>query len=739
MTGSGADFSPTGSGDVENDFLYEYDALGRLAKVTAVERNNVTLTTAEETTYGYDLQGNLARQGNPNGTIAAYSYDDLNRLDVLTHYLPDATPADLSDNDKLAEFDYTVRADGRRTSALETFWFDSDSNGIAEAHQNNVSWTYDDAGRVTDEVFDHYDDLLDQTQHFTFDLNGNRLARTVDTGNDGTIDQAFAYDYDANDRLLEERLDQGNNSTVDQTTTFGYDQTQQTSKTVQDASFVTRYAQTFAYNLQGRMAQVDTDTFDGSGALTQHEAVAYEYGPDGIRITALHEVDSDADGTFDTRELTEYLIDTSNHTGYQQVLQETVKDADTGTVIKKVVYTIGLDQISQTTFTPGGLAEGETLVFHADGHGSTRVLTDIAAAIAAIAGTLQIFNYDAYGNAIGFDQSAAATTHLYSGEQFDSRIQQQYLRARYFDASTGRFNRLDPFFGSLTEPQSFHKYLYTHADPVNGADPTGKFLIGLGIAVGIGILLGGIFGGISACWNGCTSGEFWNGVGTGALLGGLGGLIGFLTFAGFAAVAGMFMGSLATFWIATLLSGFTTGFILSAGTAWWQGKSNEEIISEGLVGGLTGAVFAGIGGLVFRAAAPVWLRYRGRPQGIPQDQWDDFARTVRDAAGQHGDDIVVQGSRAQGIARRTSDVDVGIRVDGDEFDDLIQNAFGNPNPGSAKERTMLHAINTGKIQAGEAGYRGLRRSLQEMLGMKVDISIILRGGPFDTGPVVPLP
>jgi RHS repeat-associated protein len=66
---------------------------------------------------------------------------------------------------------------------------------------------------------------------------------------------------------------------------------------------------------------------------------------------------------------------------------------------------------------------------------------------------------------------------LYSGEQFDSKIGQQYLRARYYDPVTGRFNRLDPFFGNLNDPQSLHKYLYIHADPINGIDPSGEVAI----------------------------------------------------------------------------------------------------------------------------------------------------------------------------------------------------------------------------------------------------------------------
>lgn len=65
-------------------------------------------------------------------------------------------------------------------------------------------------------------------------------------------------------------------------------------------------------------------------------------------------------------------------------------------------------------------------------------------------------------------------------------------------------------------------------------------------------------------------------------------------------------------------------------------------------------------------------------------------------------------------------------------------ASGTPNSGTAKERTMLHAIETGKIQAGEAGLRGLRKELEKIFGMEVDISIIEIDGPFDNPPFIPI-
>jgi hypothetical protein len=49
----------------------------------------------------------------------------------------------------------------------------------------------------------------------------------------------------------------------------------------------------------------------------------------------------------------------------------------------------------------------------------------------------------------------------------------QYLRARYYNPASGTFNRLDPFAGNMQDPQSLHKYLYVHGDPIQGVDPTG--------------------------------------------------------------------------------------------------------------------------------------------------------------------------------------------------------------------------------------------------------------------------
>ncbi|WP_141097562.1 nucleotidyltransferase domain-containing protein, partial [Paenibacillus aquistagni] len=129
------------------------------------------------------------------------------------------------------------------------------------------------------------------------------------------------------------------------------------------------------------------------------------------------------------------------------------------------------------------------------------------------------------------------------------------------------------------------------------------------------------------------------------------------------------------------------------------------------------------------------------PQGLTQAQFDKVSSMIREKVGHISDDIVVQGSRAKGTAKPTSDIDIAIRVPAEKFDELIQSSFSKvkpPNPGSAKEKTMLHAIETGKIQSGEAKLSKFREQLQQELGMDVDISIIKMGGPFDNPPFTPL-
>ncbi len=156
----------------------------------------------------------------------------------------------------------------------------------------------------------------------------------------------------------------------------------------------------------------------------------------------------------------------------------------------KASYVLGHDVISQwLSNPPAGVLPAQFLLY--DGHGSTRGLVDAMGLPVSVGSEQQVFAYDAYGNQLvgsGLTTAAAAlTTLLYSGEFSDLATGLQYLRARFYNPATGRFNRVDPFSGNINDPQSLHKYLYTHGDPVNGIDPSGEF-VGIAVLVGLGSL-----------------------------------------------------------------------------------------------------------------------------------------------------------------------------------------------------------------------------------------------------------
>jgi YD repeat-containing protein len=146
---------------------YAYDALGRLQTVTEDRDPASSADPLLATKYWYDLAGSIDRTDLSNGVITDYLYDALGRLDKQTDYSPDGGPLpdlDLSNNPKLAEYNYTVRADGKRTRVVETAWLDADSNSSTPAtpHVSQVDCTYDAVGRLTDEAFNHFDNALDR-------------------------------------------------------------------------------------------------------------------------------------------------------------------------------------------------------------------------------------------------------------------------------------------------------------------------------------------------------------------------------------------------------------------------------------------------------------------------------------------------------------------------------------------------------------------------------------------------
>jgi len=91
----------------------------------------------------------------------------------------------------------------------------------------------------------------------------------------------------------------------------------------------------------------------------------------------------------------------------------------------------------------------------------------------------QINTYDPYGNRLAGD---ASVDFQFKGEQPSADTGLTFMRARYYDPTSGRFISKDPVEGVLDNPQSQNGYSYAHNDPINLSDPSGEAIPLIGTA-----------------------------------------------------------------------------------------------------------------------------------------------------------------------------------------------------------------------------------------------------------------
>src|SRR5262249_10035174 len=128
-----------------------------------------------------------------------------------------------------------------------------------------------------------------------------------------------------------------------------------------------------------------------------------------------------------------------------------------GLIVASYIY--GNDLISQNR-------GGAKSYCHVDGLGSTRALTNASGAVT------DRYVYDAFGRTLG-QMGSTVNVYLFAGEQRDSNVGLDYLRARYLSVGTGRFYGSDSFRGFQQKPESLHRYSYADGNPVANVDPSG--------------------------------------------------------------------------------------------------------------------------------------------------------------------------------------------------------------------------------------------------------------------------
>jgi RHS repeat-associated protein len=431
-------WTPTGLRTQAGGDGYRYDTRGRLSQET--KASGATLT------YTYDAVGNRTALTTPQG-MTSYTYDAMNRLATVTD------PA-----------------------GTTTYGYDAAGNLATTAYPNGVIAThsYDTRNRLVN-VTNRGPFGLISSYTYSVGPVGNRV-QVVEAG-PATAGRTVTYVYDSVYRLTQELIVQapGLNVVID----YAYDVAGNRTQLNRNGTVTTN-----VYDSNDRLLTETTgattfrSTYDDNGNLKSRgngvATEAYQYdaqnrliGVSGAAGAATFAYDADGMRTGRTvgGVTTTFLLDKARPAApcgcagdaqppLAQVVVET-RGAHT------ITYTYGHALIAQTQ--PGF----GTSFYLADGQRSHRQLTNAAGAVT------DTYSFDAFGVLL-VGSGSTPNAYLYAGEQLDPNLGFYYLRARYYQQTTGRLVSTDPELGNFFDPMSLHRYLYAHANPVDNRDPSGR-------------------------------------------------------------------------------------------------------------------------------------------------------------------------------------------------------------------------------------------------------------------------
>jgi RHS repeat-associated protein len=467
---------------------YAYDALNRLVQTTD--------PLGRQTQYAYDGVGNRTKRIDAAGQTTTFTYDAANELTRIS-YSDGKTPA----------VSFTYDADGQRTGMTDgagpsTYQFDSLHRMTAskDGAGNQVSYAYDlrgdmtgltyPSGKQVTRVFDgvgrltSVNDWLGNTSTFQYDADGDPVEFTYGNG------VSAAFGYDPTDRVLSmnyshasrsflafnyTRNSRGQVTTVAgaEAASYSYDSINQLNSDSQSPLAYDASDNIVELNQAKLSYDVANELVDRSGGTSGTSSLTYD-----ARGNRLQQAGPGVPRTFQYDQANRLIAygayATYAYNGNGLRVRKAVSgdsEAFVWNVAQRQAQLLA-DGKTQFIYGPKGqpleqiAANGAVLWFHQDQLGSTRALTNQQGKL------VTTYNYNAYGQRLGLGQGGdglpALTPLLYAGQYTDAESGLQYMRARYYDPSTGQFLTRDPWAAATRDP-----YAYASGDPINRRDPGG--------------------------------------------------------------------------------------------------------------------------------------------------------------------------------------------------------------------------------------------------------------------------
>ena len=338
------------------------------------------------------------------------------------------------------------------------------------SHEPFVRYTYDAVGNRTSEI-------KDDGSIVTYTYNAANLLKTMITTVGDEIQQSDTYTYylDGNVKSIK---DKNNAETI-----YTYDSLGRIkSEEILDGTIQCMIS--YTYDSAGNRATKESNgttttyTYDENNRLTTEstsvQAKTYTYDANGNQLDAMVDANYAGSYKYDLWNMqVEYSLDgvgkvyyTYRPDGLRRSVQGRVHIWDSGNIIADIgTETVYYIRVLTLIYAK----KGETKTYYRfNGHGDVIALANSSGAI------IKRYKYDAFGveeNPGIFDTNV----FRYCGEYYDIETKTIYLRARYYDAETGRFTQQDGW--SYAVPGfllSLNLYTYCGNDPVSYADPSGN-------------------------------------------------------------------------------------------------------------------------------------------------------------------------------------------------------------------------------------------------------------------------
>lgn len=465
-----------------NTLEKKYDQRGRLIQTIDPSKD----PSSSREIYFYDANNNLSVRSDSNGQVQTFNYNNRNRLTLsITHsamvmdpdtigYSYDAAGRRLSMQDSTGTTSYGYDAITKRLTNLTypdgktvTYHYDNQGNRetMTDPFGYETVYHYDSRNRLTnvgpsinnwDVTYNYKRNNLLSTMSLangtnsTYSYDGANLTGLIQKMAGGAIINASAYEYDNNNN-------QTRKSEEGSVYSFGYDNLNRIITSSQ-------FNETYTYDTRGNRQTLTGEqlfdrvgtsyVYDGHNRMTQvlkapgsnWSNVRYRYNGDGL----LYE-----------------RIENGHTTRYYNDGAEIIAE---GEVINSVAslkarYVRGSGLIARVD------GSGYKAYYMENGH------RDIVGLVDGSGNWLSQYSYDIWGKPLATPKEGIQQPFRYSGEFWDSSANLQYLRARWYDPSMGRFINQDTYEGDITNPLSLNLYTYVHNNPLRYNDPTGHYCI----------------------------------------------------------------------------------------------------------------------------------------------------------------------------------------------------------------------------------------------------------------------